>query len=184
MTPVERPPLLKRDDKSRPCLTLIGMAAAGKSTLGRLLAQRLGWAHLDTDRLLEGYYGVPLQHLLDSVGLPRFLQIEEHQIGLLGLQRTVISTGGSVVYSRRAVDRLHLLGPVVFLEIGLETFLARVGAGDDRGLAIGPDKSLEELFAERQPLYRAAADFTVRSDAQDPETCAGLILDWMEKAKK
>ncbi len=107
--------LLPRDETPRRCLSLIGMAGAGKSTLGALLARRLDWAHLDTDRLLESYYGLPLQQLLDSVGLETFLQLEEHQVGSLGAQRVVISTGGSVVYSRRAVDRLRMRGPVVFL---------------------------------------------------------------------
>ena len=176
MTPA--PVLLPRDDQPRRCLSLVGMAGAGKSTLGRLLAGRLGWAHLDTDKLLEAYYGLPLQQLLDRVGLAAFLEREEHQVGALGVQRTVVSTGGSVVYSRRAVERLRLLGPVVFLEIGLPTFLARVGSGDDRGLAKAPDKSFEQLYFERQPLYMAAADFTVRTDEQDPEACARQILDW------
>ena len=54
------------------CLSLIGMAGAGKSTLGRIVAERLGWAHIDTDRLLEAYYGMPLQTLLDGLGLADF----------------------------------------------------------------------------------------------------------------
>ncbi|WP_034608755.1 homoserine kinase [Desulfovibrio aminophilus] len=175
--------LLPRDDTPRRCLSLIGMAGAGKSTLGALLARRLDWAHLDTDRLLESYYGLPLQQLLDSVGLETFLQLEEHQVGSLGAQRVVISTGGSVVYSRRAVDRLRMLGPVVFLEIDLATFLERVGHGGGRGLAVRPGRSFEELYAERQPLYRAAADFSVDTGAGSPEDCAVRILDWFgEKA--
>ncbi|HBE94497.1 MAG TPA: shikimate kinase [Desulfovibrio sp.] len=179
MTPA--PVLLPRDDQPRRCLSLVGMAGAGKSTLGRLLAGRLGWAHLDTDKLLEAYYGLPLQQLLDRVGLAAFLELEEHQVGALGVQRTVVSTGGSVVYSRRAVERLRLLGPVVFLEIGLPAFLDRVGRGEDRGLARAPGKSFEQLYLERQPLYLAAADFTVRTDEQDPEACARQILDWFQE---
>lgn len=177
------PVLLPRDETPRRCLSLVGMAGAGKSTLGRLVAEGLGWAHLDTDKLLEAYYGLPLQQLLDRVGLGRFLQLEEHQVGALGVQRAVISTGGSVVYSQRAVDRLRLLGPVVFLEIGLETFLARVGRGDDRGLAKAPGKSFEQLYYERQPLYLAAADFSVRTDEGAPEDCARQILDWFKETE-
>ncbi|MCM0756593.1 homoserine kinase [Desulfovibrio aminophilus] len=170
--------LLPRDETPRRCLSLIGMAGAGKSTLAPLLARRLDWAHMDTDRLLEAYYGLPLQQLLDSVGLETFLQLEEHQVGGVGAQRVVISTGGSVVYSRRAVDRLKMLGAVVFLEIDLPTFLERVGRGDDRGLVVGPGKSFEDLYAERQPLYRAAADFIVDTGAEGPEACAERILRW------
>lgn len=149
------------------CVSLIGMAGAGKSTLGRMLAERLDWAHLDTDNLIEATYGQPLQQVLDGLGLAEFLRAEETVVATLMVRRTVVSTGGSVVYGPRAVERLKLLGPVVFLEVGLETFLQRVGGGEGRGLAVAPGKSFADVFHERQPLYRAAADFTLRTDEGD-----------------
>lgn len=164
------------------CLVLIGMAGAGKSTLGRLVAEKLGWAHLDTDRLMEAYYGLPLQELLDGLGLEKFLRAENQLVSMLGVRRAVISTGGSVVYGTEAVERLRLLGPVVFLEIGLEDFLRRVGPGDNRGLAIAPGCTKEQLFAERQPLYRAAADFTLRTDKNGHKECLERLLAWLEEA--
>ncbi len=146
------------------CVSLIGMAGAGKSTLGRMLAERLGWAHLDTDSLIEATYGLPLQQVLDGLGLDEFLKAEETLVAMLMARRTVISTGGSVVYGPRAVERLKLLGPVVHLDISLETFLKRVGGGEGRGLAVAPGKSFQDVYHERQPLYRAAADITIRTD--------------------
>lgn len=163
------------------CLSLIGMAGAGKSTLGRLVAEKLGWAHLDTDRLLEAYYGLPLQELLDGLGLEQFLRAENMLVSMLGVRRAVISTGGSVVYGTEAVARLRLLGPVVFLEIGLEDFLRRVGSGDNRGLAIAPGCTREQLFAERQPLYRAAADFSLRTDKNTRKESLERLLAWLEE---
>lgn len=153
------------------CVSLIGMAGAGKSTLGRMLAERLDWASLDTDSLIEATYGMPLQQVLDGLGLDEFLRAEEALVSMLSVRRTVISTGGSVVYGPKAVERLKLLGPVVFLDIGLETFLKRVGGGEGRGLAIAPGKTREDLFAERQPLYRAAADHTIRTDEGTRQDC-------------
>lgn len=161
------------------CLSLIGMAGAGKSTLGRLLAEKLGWAHLDTDRLIEAYYGLPLQELLDGLGRPAFMRAEETLVSMLGVRRAVISTGGSVIYGPAAVERLKLLGPVVFLKIGLPTFLRRVGDAGQRGLAIAPGLTREDLFLERQPLYQAAADFTLNTDANDRQASLKRLLAWL-----
>lgn len=161
------------------CVSLIGMAAAGKSTLGRLLAEKLGWAHLDTDRMIEAYYGLPLQEVLDGMGLDRFITAEERIVSLLGVRRAVVSTGGSVVYGPRAMARLKLLGPVVHLDVSLENFLKRVGDGGNRGLAIAPGSTLADLYSERQPLYRAAADFTLNTDSPDQQATLARLLAWL-----
>lgn len=153
------------------CVSLIGIAGAGKTTLGKLLAERLGWVHLDTDRLIEATFGLPLQNLLDERGLKGFLAAEEAVVAGLGVRRTVIATGGSVVYSRPALDRLHRLGPVVHLDIELDTFLARVRNADERAFIRGPGLSLAEVYAQRQPLYRQACDFSIRTDTAEPKQC-------------
>ncbi|MBU1042567.1 MAG: AAA family ATPase [Proteobacteria bacterium] len=163
------------------CVSLIGMAGAGKSTLGRLLAEKLGWAHLDTDRLLEAYYGQTLQDLLDGLGLEAFLKTEETLVSMLGVRRAVISTGGSVVYGPAALERLKLLGPVIYLSVSMETFLARVGDAGNRGLAVAPGQSREELYLERQPLYQAAADFTLTTDSTDSMASVERLLAWLKQ---
>lgn len=162
------------------CLSLIGMAGAGKSTVGLLLAQTLGWAHLDTDRLIEAYYGASLQRVFDGLGLQGFREAEEKVVASLGAKRCVISTGGSVIYGPSAVAKLKSLGPVVHLHAGLPSILARVADGAERGLAIAPGQTLEALYNERAPLYAAAADLTVETDAHNPEECARIILEWIE----
>ncbi len=168
---------VRQDDPKAPCISLIGMAGAGKSTLAPLLAAALDWAHLDTDHHIEAYYALPLQGVYDRYGHEEFLKIEERLVSELMLHRTVISTGGSVIYGREAMSTLGKLGPVVHLAVGEEEFLQRVGAGDDRGLAIAPGMTLSDLYRERQPLYRAAADITVRTDDCTPEQCVRAILD-------
>jgi len=161
------------------CVSLIGMAAAGKSTLGRLLAEKLNWAHLDTDRMIEAYYGLPLQEVLDGMGLAKFLEVEDSLVSMLSVRRTVISTGGSVVYGAKAMERLHLLGPVVHLNISMESFLRRVGDGGNRGLAIAPGRTKEDLFLERQPLYKTAADFTLNTDSSDHNASLDKLHAWL-----
>jgi shikimate kinase len=175
-------PFIERDAEPMPCITLVGMAGAGKSTLGRALAGRLGWGQLDTDQHMEAYYGLPLQRIMDTYGLDEFLRIEGHLVSQLGLTRTVVSTGGSVIYSQSAMNRLKELGPVVLLDIDEQTFLDRVGDGGNRGLAIPPGKSLSDLYNQRQPLYRAAADIVVRTDRHTPEACVDLILEHIDFA--
>lgn len=169
-TPIERDPI------PQPCITLVGMAAAGKSTLGEMLANRLGWGQLDTDRFMESYYAMPLQAIMDTYGLEEFLRIEEQLVSELGLTRTVISTGGSVIYGPRAVAKLKGLGKMVLLDIDEATFLERVGDGENRGLAIAPGSTMSDLYNERQPLYRAAADIVVRTDRHTPEECVDQII--------
>lgn len=160
------------------CVTLVGIAGAGKSTVGRLLAEALAWAHVDTDKLLEAYYGLPLQDLLEGVGLAKFLELEEHQVANLGVQRSVVSTGGSVIYGPRAVARIKSLGPVIHLHVEPETFAARVAAAPNRGLAIG-DKTKAELHSERLPLYRAVADVEFCTDEPSPAETVRQILQWL-----
>jgi shikimate kinase len=171
---------IKRDEVQYPCITLVGMAGAGKSTLGELLAEQLGWGRLDTDRYMESYYGISLQAIMDTYGLDDFLRIEEELVARLNLTRTIISTGGSVIYGERAVTKLKELGPVVMLDIGEDTFIKRVGDAENRGLAIGPGKTMRDLYNERQPLYRAAADITVSTDTSTPGECVEAILQQVD----
>lgn len=167
---------LERDEVKLPCITLVGMAGAGKSTLGELLARRLEWEQLDTDRYLESYYAISLQQIMDSYGLDKFLSIEDHLVSGLNLTRTVISTGGSVIYGKAAMERLKKLGPVVLLDIDEATFIERVGDAENRGLAIAPGTTMRDLYNDRQPLYRAAADIVVSTDKNTPEECVNQIL--------
>ncbi len=152
------------------------MAGAGKSTVGAALSRSLGWPQLDTDSLLEAYFGAPLQEIFHTLGYSAFLQAEEELTAGLNINRCIISTGGSVVYGERAVRRLKSLGPVVFLQASLALITARVDPGSHRGLAIRPGQTLEELYAERQPLYEAAADFSISIDGLGPDLVSGEIL--------
>ena len=163
------------------CVTLIGMAGAGKSTVGRFLAQKLHWTQLDTDRLLEAFYGLPLQEIFDELGLEAFLLAEELVVANLGAKRCVISTGGSVVYGHRAMAKLQELGPVVHLFAELETIRQRIHNPDQRGLAMAPGQTLDSLYEERRPLYANAASLVVSTEELSPEACAEAVLDWLEE---
>ena len=169
------PTLLGRVSDER-CVSLIGMAGAGKTTLAGLLARRLGWACLDTHRLIEAPCRAPLPDILTRQGLAGFLALEEDVVAGLGVKRCVVATGGSVVYGARAMARLKSMWPVVYLSIDLPTFLARVGDPGERAFVMPGGLTLADVYAERQPLYAAAADLTVASCGTTPEACVETIL--------
>ena len=145
-----------------PCVVLIGMAGAGKSTVGMALAQTLGWAFMDSDYLMEALYADRLQSVTDALSKEAFLDLEAVVLGSIRVQRTVIATGGSAVYRPQAMAHLATLGPVVFLDVPLETIEERIARNPDRGLAIAPGQTLADIFYEREALYNHYA--TLRCD--------------------
>lgn len=184
--PIQQP-FLPSPAHPEPCVSLIGMAGAGKSTVGEALAQELGWALVDSDHLIEALYGTRLQDITDALGKSAFLDVEAQVVTALRVHRAVIATGGSVVYRETAVRHLSSLGPVVFLDVPFPLIEERVALNPERGLAIAPGESLEALFQERQPLYRAAASLHCPAGTLDPQECARWILehlphDWRSSA--
>jgi shikimate kinase len=157
-------------------IILIGMAAAGKTTVGRRLAARLDWAFVDTDLLMEAWWGAPLQKVKDHLGLEAFVRAEAEQVRRIFLKRCVIATGGSVVYSEEAMAHLASLGRIVYLESSFEDISRRLTNPLSRGLAIGPGQTLRDLYDERAPLYARFAQVRVRTDGAGPEqTCAAIV---------
>lgn len=159
------------------CVTLIGMAGAGKSTGARAVAERLGWAYVDTDYLIESTYGVCLQDVTDALDKESFLDVEAKVILSLRVQRTVLATGGSVVYRPETMRYLTSLGPVVFLDVPLPLILDRISRKPDRGLAIAPGQTVEDLFHEREALYRQWATCRVASGNIGVSETAKAVLD-------
>ena len=98
-------------------IVLIGMPGCGKSTVGVLLAKALGMAFVDTDVVFQAKEGRKLQRIIEEIGIDAFLAREEEAILSLSCNKTVIATGGSVVYGRRAMKRLHENGVVVYIRL-------------------------------------------------------------------
>ena len=89
----------------------------------------------------------------------------------------MIATGGSVVYRQPTMERLAALGPVVYLDVPLEIVLERIARNPDRGLAIAPGQTVEELFREREALYRRYATITVEASGVSPAESARRTLE-------
>jgi shikimate kinase len=164
-------------------LALIGMPAVGKSTVGILVAKRLSFRFVDTDLVIQAECGLSLHRLIAEQGCEAFRRIEEESVMSLQPESTVISTGGSIIYSDRAVAHLRKIAKVVYLRAGLEIIARRIPDPDARGLVRRPDQSLSDVYTERCPLYERAADLTVDVTDLSAEGVADLVVSsvWNEK---
>lgn len=163
------------------CVSLIGMAAAGKTTIGKVLSSILHWPAVDADNFIESIYGAPLQKITDVLSKDDFLDVESQAICGLRIKRCVISTGGSVVYREATMRHLASLGPIIYLDVSLPIILERIKRKPDRGLAIAPGQTIEDLYNERAKLYSQYATWTVKAGERPPQEYAGAIADWLRE---
>lgn len=165
----------------RLCITLIGMAGVGKSTVGKALARALDFPHLDTDHIIEAWYGRPLEDISKALGKERFVQVEEELLSGMRAAHLVISTGGSVIYGKKTVERLKSFGPMVLLAADPDIIMGRMAEAPDRGLARNDDQSVADLIVERTPLYKSAADVVIDTSNKSPQNVVEEILTWLDK---
>ena len=144
-------------------IVLIGMPGAGKSTLGVVLAKILNYDFLDADLVIQNKHGKTLQTLINEYGPQGFLDVENQDLQEINVHRTIIATGGSAVYSDRAMEHLRSIGTVVYLQISYKELANRLGDLQERGVVMkgGMGMSLADLYEERLPLYEKWADITV-----------------------
>ncbi len=157
-------------------ISLIGMPAAGKSTIGVVLAKLSGLRFVDTDLNIQVEAGATLQQILDTKGYRYLRSFEEEVLLGIKLEGAIIATGGSVVYSEAVMQKLTTAGPVIYLEADMATLQQRVAAAPLRGIACTADQGFVDIFAERTPLYKRYADLSVDATAGTPETVATAIL--------
>lgn len=148
-------------------LFLVGMMGAGKSTLGRMLAKRLGKRFIDADHELETRTGVGIPTIFEVEGEAGFRDREEALCAeLTGLSGVVLATGGGIVLREASRRRLRDGGTVLYLHAPAETLWQRVRGSRHRPLLHGgnPQARLAEIYAERDPLYRETAHHVVESE--------------------
>ncbi len=144
--------------------TIIGMAGCGKSCMGRALSSRLKLKLIDSDKLIEKRTGKKLQALIDEIGVVEFRRIEEEvllSITCASDEHIILSTGGSAIYSSKAMDYLKKQGKIIYLYCGFEIIKERLGDYSKRGVVLRDGQTLLDLYNERAPMYAAYADFTV-----------------------
>jgi shikimate kinase len=158
-------------------IVLIGMPGAGKSTMGVILAKTLGRNFTDTDIVAQETSGRLLQEIIDEEGTGAFLATEEKTILSLHCHRAVIATGGSVVFSEKAMEHLKKDGVVIYLNISFEEMVRRLNNITTRGIVLDAGQSLREMYDQRFPLYEKYADITIDWSDGDFEKCIGNMID-------
>lgn len=174
---------------ARPHVFLIGFMAAGKSTVGALLAERLGVGFADVDQEIEHAAGLPVRAVFERRGEDGFRALEREQLGRLmdAAAPMVIATGGGAPCHGDHLARMRARGLVIALDVSLAGARARVSDATSRPLLAGPEEQLEALYQARQPYY-LGAHASVATEAADgravrPDVVADAVLHVVERAR-
>ena len=162
-------------------ITLIGMPSAGKSTIGVLLAKRLGYSFIDADILIQETEGRLLKDIIAQEGMDGFLAVENRVNAGIKASRSVIAPGGSVIYGREAMEHLKEISTVVYLKMSYEELERRVGHVVERGVALKEGMTLRDLYEERTAYYERYADLTIDEEGMTPGQTVDLLRAMMEK---
>ena len=142
-------------------IILIGMPGVGKSTAGVILAKILGYQFIDADILIQQEEGKLLKEIIAEVGVEGFIQVENRVNSQIQCERSVVATGGSVVYGKEAMEHLKSIGRVVYLKVDFDTIDSRLGNLKGRGVVLKEGQDLKGLYEERIPRYEKYADIVV-----------------------
>ena len=157
-------------------IVLIGMPGVGKSTLGVVLAKELGFQFVDADLLIQEREKRLLKEIIAEEGVDGFLKIENDVNAGISAEKTVIATGGSVIYGSEAMEHLKEIGTVVYLKLDYETLDSRLGSLKGRGVVLRDGQTLKSLYDERIPLYEKYADVAVDEAGLDLEQTLAEVL--------
>lgn len=159
-------------------IVLIGFMGAGKSSVGRALAQRTGFPRYDTDQMVAARFGLSIPEIFSQRGESAFRDAEAEALGQLPASAAVIVTGGGALLRNGHAELIQKLGTVVQLTADLETLLERVSRRTTRPLlqTENPRAMIEALLREREPLYRAAADLVIDTSELRHEEVAERVL--------
>ena len=161
-------------------IILIGMPGSGKSTVGVVLAKKLGFQFIDSDLVIQEQSGKLLYQLIEELGEAGFLVLENKINAQIQADKSVIATGGSAVYGEEAMRHFKKTGTVVYLKLPYEELEVRLGDLHKRGVVIKKGSSLRELYEERTPLYEKDADITVDCSGIDLRNVMELIAAQVE----
>ena len=142
-------------------ITLIGMPASGKSSIGVVLAKRLGMQFIDVDLVIQEKTGMLLKEIIAKHGDEGFRKIEDDINAQLNVQNAIIAPGGSVIYGERAMKHLRKISTVVYLQLSYNALKSRLGNSTERGVSFKDGQTLKDLYDERVPMYEKYADLTV-----------------------
>lgn len=143
-------------------VVLIGMPGTGKSTVGVILAKRLGYDFIDTDLVIAKKAGKTLPEILADVGIDEFLKLEGNVGKNIRCEKTVIATGGSMALREEAMQNLCRDNVVIWLDTASEELERRINASPDRGIAAEHGTTVADINAARRPFYEKYADIHIK----------------------
>ena len=163
-------------------IILIGMPAVGKSTVGVVVAKRIGYEFIDTDLLIQKQEKRLLNEIIAEEGNERFLEIENQVNRDLQVESAVISPGGSVVYCEEAMQHFKEIGTVIYLHATYEAIYKRITNAKNRGVVLKEGQTLKDLYDERVKLFEKYADYTVSEEGLDLEETIDMVLELLDKS--
>ena len=164
---------------SKENIVLIGMPGVGKSTVGVILEKVLGYQFIDADLVIQKRENRLLHEIISEEGLDGFLKAEENANVYIAQneEKSIVATGGSVVYCEKAMQELKKTGRVIYLELEYDQLKKRLGNLKGRGVVLKDGQDLRGLYEERIPLYEKYADLTVNEKNLDVEQTLQKIVD-------
>lgn len=163
-------------------IIFIGMPASGKSTVGVVVAKRLGYEFVDTDLLIQKQENRLLKEIIEEEGIEGFLEIENQVNRDVEAHKTVISPGGSVVYCEEAMQHYKEIGTVVYLHVSYDIINRRISNAKNRGVVLKEGQTLRMLYDERCALFEKYADITVSEEEQSLEETIDRVLKKLTNA--
>lgn len=158
-------------------IVLTGMPGVGKSTIGVILAKQLGYEFVDSDLVIQRRENRLLSEIIEHEGVDGFIEIENQVNASLSVEKSVIATGGSVVYGREAMEHLKKTGKIIYLRISYQELENRLGNLKGRGVILRKGQTLRHIYEERIPLYEMYADYIVDEENLDIEGTLQKILE-------
>ena len=151
------------------------MPGCGKSTLGVVLAKSTNRSFVDVDLLIQQKAGKKLHKIIEDQGLEFFSELENSVGASVEAENSVIATGGSIIFGEDAMAHLKEIGTVVYLRLPIEVIKKRIRNFATRGIAMKPGETLDDVFAQRSPLYEKYADIVVELDGLSGAGASGSM---------
>lgn len=162
-------------------IIFIGMPASGKSTVGVVVAKRLGYEFIDTDLLIQKQEKKLLKEIIAEVGNEGFLKIENQVNCGVNPEDAVISPGGSVVYCKEAMEHFKKIGTIVYLKVSYDTINRRISNAKNRGVVLKDGQTLKDLYDERTALFEKYADYVISEEGLSLEETIDEVLELFGK---
>ena len=165
-------------------IVLIGMPGVGKSTAGVVLAKVLGYEFIDADLIIQQQEGKLLREIIAEVGTDGFIEVENRVNSQIEVEKSVIATGGSVVYGKEAMQHLREIGTVVYLKVSYDILEKRLHDIKGRGVVLKDGMTLRDLYNERLPYYEKYADITLDETGKEFGELVDELRAYFENLEK